>query len=318
MRGLAAILFCFAMRSAFGLGADLSAEARSAYLHGRYERAVELLTGASLSPEMRFLLGKANYRLRKTDAAIRELEKAVESEPSNSTYHLWLGRAYGQKASRASIFTAMGWARKVAKEFETAVKLSPGNLDARFDLLEFDLEAPGIVGGGKDKASAQVEAIAAANPRQGYTARAEVFEHDKQFDAARQELTKATVSFPDDQGSYIDLGGFLLRRDDYPGAETNARRALALQPDSLRAKLILNAALVALGKDVPQAEKVFAQMSQEPLRDESDPGFEEVYYWLGRAYQKQGDSAQARQAYQTALRFDPENAAAKSALAQLH
>jgi cytochrome c-type biogenesis protein CcmH/NrfG len=315
----AAFLLYIALTGPVGFAADPLAEAQDLYLHAKYERVVEILSsgGPPASAGACFLLGKTYYRLHKTNEAIRQLEKAVELERSNSDYHAWLGMAYLQKGTSVSFFAALAWAGKVEREFEAAVKVDPENLDARFDLLEYYLQAPRLVGGGRDKAMAQAQAIAAISSQQGYSARSRVFKHDKQFDTAKLELTKSTEQFPSNPDAHTDLGEFLLDQCDYAGAESSARKALELQPDNLNAKLILNAALVALGKDVASAEEALAQMSRGPLRDEIDPMFDEVHYWLGRAYEKQGNMSQARQAYQTALRFEPDNAAAKSALAQL-
>src|SRR5687767_360104 len=158
-------------------------QAMGLYERGEFQSAAELLAQQSKTApadgEVHLWLGKCYLKAQRWDDAVRELEKAVQIQPSNSTYHLWLGRAYGQKASNASFLTALGWARKVRKEFETAVEQSADNLDARFDLMEFYLEAPALIGGGRDKAEAQAGEIARRNPRLGYTARARLFEEDK-------------------------------------------------------------------------------------------------------------------------------------------
>jgi tetratricopeptide (TPR) repeat protein len=318
MRTTALLLF-IVLTAPPDLAAEPLAEAQDLYLHAKYERVLDILSsgGGPTSAGGCFLFGKTFYKLHRTDEAIRQLEKAVGLEQSNSDYHAWLGMAYLQKATSVSVFAALSWARKVEREFETAVNVDPANLDARFDLLEYYLQAPRLIGGGRDKAWAQAQAIAAKNPQQGCSARSRVYRHDKQFDAAKLELTRSTAQFPTNPDAHTDLAEFLLDRSDYMGAESSARKALDLQPDNPSARFLLNAALVALGKDLASAEKALAQMSQGPLRDEVDPMFDEVHYWLGQAYEKQGNTSQARHAYQAALRFEPDNAAAKSALAQL-
>ena len=64
-----------------------------------------------------------------------------------------------EKADGVVFFKAASLAGKVREEFD-AVRLDPNNVDARSDLGEFYLEAPGIVGGGRDKAEAQAKALA--------------------------------------------------------------------------------------------------------------------------------------------------------------
>ena len=117
--------------------------------------------------ELAYWLGRSYYELRDYDNAITNGEKSVELDPKNSDYHLWLGRAYGGKADREHSFFL---AKKVKKEFEDAVAANPSNIAARRDLEEFDIDAPWVVGGSKDEAKAQVDAIAAIDPVQGHLA----------------------------------------------------------------------------------------------------------------------------------------------------
>src|SRR6202007_1370841 len=98
------------------------------------------------------LLCRAYFSLEEWDRGIAACESAVKLDPQNSLDHLWMGRIYGEKADRAGFLKAAGLAKKVRSSFERAVELSPNSWEARTDLAEFYLEAPGIVGGGKDKA----------------------------------------------------------------------------------------------------------------------------------------------------------------------
>jgi len=317
----ATALICCLSFVAVGFAADQGlTEAVKLYDRGKYQQALQILSQTNASQndaEVHFRLGKVYLKLHKRDDAIRELREAVRIDPSNGTYHLWLGRAYGDKASHVSFLFATGWARKVAQEFETAVKLSPRDLEARFDLLQFYLEAPALVGGGRLKAQAEAREIAAIDPVQGYLARAMEYEQDKRWDEARQELTRATTEFPRDSVAFTNLADFLLDRQDYAGAESNGARALELDPGNIKAKFHHSAAAVGLKRDLPAAEKTLLELAAGPLDDDSNPGFEDVYYWLGRAYQEEGKAAEALEAFQTALKFDPEHKAAKTALARI-
>lgn len=314
-------LTCCLLLAAVGFAADQGlTEAVNLYDHGKYQQALQILSQKNTSQddgEVRLWLGKAHLKLRKWDDAIRELQEAARIDPSNGKYHHWLGRAYGEKALHVSFLSSSGWARKVAQEFETAVELSPRNMEARFDLLQFYLEAPGMLGGGKHKAGAEAKEIAAIDPMQGYRARAMVYEQDKKWAEARQQLTQATTEFPNDAVAFTNLADFLLDRRDYAGAESSAGKALELDRGNTKAQFIQSAAAVGLIRDLPAAQKSLSELTARPLGD-SDPGFEDVYYWLGRAYQEDGKSSEARQAFQTALKFDPEHKAAQTALSHIH
>ncbi len=289
------------------------------YEHGEFQRASEILSQrvryCAESAELRLWLGKCLYRLRKWNDAIREFEKAVQIEPSNSQFHLWLGRAYGKKAEHSSFLTALGPARRLLKEFETAVKLSPANLDARFDLLEFYLDAPAIIGGGRDKAEDQVNQIAQRNRRLGYLARSRLYIKDKKWTLALQELTRGTEDFPEDPKALVDLADFLFSRSDFAGAADSARQALG-QGTSRKARLLLSASQIRLGRDLATAEQSLREMIAGPLLDE-DPPFEEIHFWLGEALLAQGKKLEAVESFKLALNFNPDYELARSALAQI-
>ena len=75
----------------------------------------------------------------------RACEQAVSLDRKNSNYHLWLGRALGEKASRASFLSAYSLAKRVREEFEEAVRLNPRNAEALADLGDFYRSAPGLL-----------------------------------------------------------------------------------------------------------------------------------------------------------------------------
>ncbi len=287
------------------------------YLHGHFHKAADLLSSLCASSpdnaEMRLWSGKALLKIRKWDDAVHQMERAVELEPNNAVYYLWLGRACGGRASHSAFFTASGWARKVLKAFETAQNLAPDNLEVRFDLMTYYLEAPAFLGGGRDKAEAEAAAIAKLSPSAGYTARALIFEKDKKWDQAEAELLQATALFPQDKASFVELAGLLLDRGNFRGAEANACQALSLCPNLPRARLVRAAAEIRLGENLAKAETVLRSLSQGPLADD-DPAFQEVFYWLGQAYLAQGKKPEAQGAFSTALRYNPDYDKAKNAL----
>src|SRR6185295_12605447 len=82
-------------------------------------------------------LGRVILAEGEVDRAAEWMAKSVALEEANAEYHLWLGRAYGSAAMRASVLKQPGIARKVRKEFERASALDPDNLEARFGLIEY-------------------------------------------------------------------------------------------------------------------------------------------------------------------------------------
>ncbi|HYW06283.1 MAG TPA: tetratricopeptide repeat protein, partial [Longimicrobium sp.] len=92
-------------------------------------------------------LARVHLEERNPDAAIELLERAVALDGRQSVYHLHLGNAYGVKAMGANPIRQALLARKAKSEFERAVELAPGNVDARWGLMRFHMRAPGLLGG---------------------------------------------------------------------------------------------------------------------------------------------------------------------------
>jgi tetratricopeptide (TPR) repeat protein len=131
-------------------------QANAALQAGEADHALELLqplTGAGANqPEADNLECRVRLNLEQWDRAVAACEKAVRLDAENAGYHLWLGRALGEKASRASFMSAYSLGKRVRDEFEASVRLNPRNPEALADLGEFYYSAPAIVGGGSDKA----------------------------------------------------------------------------------------------------------------------------------------------------------------------
>src|SRR5258708_15525818 len=144
------LFFLFVIAS---LTASVADSAKDMLAAGRIDETIaELTRRLSSSPadaESSNLLCRAYFALGDWDRAESSCRKAASLEPDNSRFHLWLGRVYGEKAHRPTFLPPPRLAGQVRGEFEPAVQLNPKDVDARLDLAEFYLAAPGIVGGGQ-------------------------------------------------------------------------------------------------------------------------------------------------------------------------
>lgn len=155
--------------------------------------------------------GRDLYDHGKYDEAIREFREAVNLDPKYSWGHLWLGRALGRKVEKINPVRAAFMVGDVRREFERAVELDPRNIEARSDLLQFYLDAPGIFGGGIDKARAQAAEMAKLDKAEGHSAYARIAEKEKRFDVAEQEYRAAIEANPKHPGYRRDLEMFWKR-----------------------------------------------------------------------------------------------------------
>lgn len=141
--------------------------AHTFFLASDFRQAASVLEKASKKDfDNLLLLGQSYYELKKFGDAVDALELAAQAAPKHSDAQLWLGRAYGRLAEGNKLL-AFGRARKARAAFERAVQLDPKNRDALDDLFEFYFEAPGIVGGGLDKAEGIAKQIAALDADDG-------------------------------------------------------------------------------------------------------------------------------------------------------
>jgi cytochrome c-type biogenesis protein CcmH/NrfG len=207
--------------------------ARDEYNRTDFSSAIKLLQHPSDAPSWELLgqscLMEGEYR-KATDA----LEKAAELEPRSSEIQTWLGRAWGRRAETSFAFNAMGYANKSREAFEKAIQLDPSNKDALSDLFDYYVAAPGIVGGGADKARGLMPLISQHDPEQIPYAQARLDEQQKHFDSAEANLRHAAESTPIRIGQVLNLARFLARHGRYQESEQEFLRAEQLAPGSPR------------------------------------------------------------------------------------
>lgn len=105
-------------------------------------------------PESIFSAGQQFYETGNYEQALDAFLQGVALEPGNSVYHHWLGKCYGRLAEKAGILRAYKLSKKTRIHLERAVELDDTNIAALTDLMTFYRQAPGFLGGGKDKADA--------------------------------------------------------------------------------------------------------------------------------------------------------------------
>jgi len=270
---------------------------------GRVDQAVDVLQRqiqTSPTAEAYNLLCRAHFELDAWDAGIPSCEKAVALAPTNGLYHLWLGRIYGEKADRSGFLSAAGLAKKVRTELERAVEFSPDSWEARTDLAEFYLEAPGIVGGGKDKARAQAALLTPLNPGMAHWVLARLAEKAKDAATAEQEYRAAIDASHGGALAWLNLAGFYHHRDRFDEME-QALRTMESCPLDRPGALVDGASLLfRTGRDYPMAIRFLRRYMDSSATVEESPVFK-AHYLLGQLLEKQGDRPAAAEEYRAAL-----------------
>ena len=261
------------------------------------------------------LLCRAHMLLDNWDAGIPECQKAIALDPGNSRYHLWLGRVYGQKADHSSFWTAAGLAKKVRSEFETAVRLDPRDVEARSDLGEYYLEAPGIMGGGKDKAENEARQVSTLDPSQSHTMQARIAEKNGDLATAETEYRAAIQASGNKPGTWLGLAEFYRRHERFDQMQDAIQHVSSSSSSSF---YLVRAAevLVRAKREIPLAAQLVRRYLAGGKTDEDAPAFK-AHYLLGTLLEKQGNRPGAADEYRAALSLAANFTPARDALRRI-
>jgi len=247
------------------------------------ESAANALVAANpAEAEAYVLLGSVCVAKGDADGAVKACEKAAALAPANSECQHQLGDAYGFAAQKAGMLSKLGWAKKCRLAYEKAVELDPGNLDARSSLMTFYQQAPGMMGGGIDKAYEQAAAIKQLDAARGGVAYATLYTGEKKFAEAFAELEGILKTAPENYGALYQFG-----------------RLTALT-----------------GERVDRGMEALKKCLMLPPPPGS-PGHDAAQWRLGNLWEKKGDKSAARAAYQAALAITPNFPQAVDALKKL-
>jgi len=307
----ALVLSCGLSGASVFAGQSSPGDAQHDYNAGRYNRAVDALNSAiAKSPNdasLHLLLGESYYQLREFPRAVTSFERAVQLAPKDSDYHDWLGKSYGRRAEEGLFLSAMSWARKAHREFEIAVELNPQNFEAQRDLIRYEMNAPGVVGGGDDKALKHIDALEKIDPIQGQLARGEFFATKKRMPEADAVFGKILESDADRAGVYFEMSDYFRERANAEKMGEAIDKAAQIDPEDRRLKFYKGVFLVMEGKSPIEAETLLKSYVAT-VPDNSDlPPHAAAREWLGKLYESLGRFSEAAEEYRLSLSLDPHN-----------
>lgn len=273
-----AILCLLALALAPGI---LAEDSPDALLEAGHVRRARPLIEARLKTnpndaQANYLMARVQQAFGEIDKALQHAEKAVQLDSKNAEYHMRLSEIVGTAAERASALKQFGLGRRCKKEFETALALNPKHVDALALSILYYWQAPGMLGGDKNKARAAVEEIARIDPSRGYLERINLMRRAKE-DANFEELyQKAVEANPASYRAQAALANFYLydSKKRYELAEKPARAARKLDPGRIPAYTLL-ALLACVQQKWTEMEVVLAE-AERHVPDNLVP-----YYFVG-------------------------------------
>jgi tetratricopeptide (TPR) repeat protein len=193
---------------------------------------------------------QAQLKAKNIDAAVELAEAWTTAEPNNALAWNVQGDVYCSKASTVNMFSAMGAAKTCVKALEKAVALEPTNVKFRLGLMQYYAGAPGIVGGGKDKALAQVEAMKTINPGAWQFGLGLLAKIDKNDVETVSHWKAAVAADPANDQYAIALIGTYFEKKNFAEAKQAIAAFQSRKPDSMLAKYQLGKYAALSGTDV--------------------------------------------------------------------
>jgi tetratricopeptide (TPR) repeat protein len=278
----------------FATGAQDLSQAETNLQQGRVDAAIaeanEAIAQNPKDPAPHFLICRARYHLEQWPAAADACKQAIALDAQDARYHLWLGRALGEQAERASLLTAYSLARQLRVEFETAAKLSPRSADVLSDLGEFYAEAPGLLGGGADKARTVAAQLGQADASQSHWLQAEIARSRKDYDLAEREFRLAIETATTPAQAWMNLASFYRDRKRLDEMENAVKQGAAADSQSTSALVDGANTLLRAGRNTPLAIDLLQRYLRGGHLNEDAPAFV-AHARLAQALDSQGDTA---------------------------
>jgi tetratricopeptide (TPR) repeat protein len=312
---------------------------------GHWKRARAVVESrAGSDAETLYLKATLKQAAGDLDAAEKLAEQAVSANPKEADYHYRLSDITGSKAQHASAFKQIGLGRTFKKECDLALSLNPNHIWALFNMMEFYLHAPGIIGGDKSKANTIAEKLMTLNPAKGVQARIEIASAEKQnskiddivnnalsmkaetfdmhlmqaeylasrkeprYDEALQHAREAMRMHPDRVGPHGLIAAICARQQKWPELDAAIAQAEKDVPDNLVPYFRAARALSVTQTDLPRAERYLRKyLTQEP--ELTFPAFAVAHWRLGQVLDQQGRKSEAVAEWQTAVKLDPNSPA---------
>jgi tetratricopeptide (TPR) repeat protein len=174
------------------------------------------------------------------------------------------------------------------------------------------------VGGSKDEARTQVDAIAAADPIEGHLAKAVFDKSQGKPDLEENEYRQVLNAKLSRVEPYFEVAEYFASQNKPADLNTTIQAAAQVSPNDERLGYYRGVLGVLSGGSAgAQAEQYLkAYVASTPNRSDWPP-HAAAREWLGKLYESQGKRAEAAEQYRAALQLDPGRKEARTRLDKL-
>jgi tetratricopeptide (TPR) repeat protein len=136
-------------------------------------------------------LGDISVQLNNLDKAIYYYQMLMKLKPNEANFYYKYGGALGLKSQAGGKWVAIRLIGDMKDAFEKAISLKPNHLEARWALIEYYLQVPGLFGGSEKKAQIYANQLMTFSSVDGYLARGKIDEYFERFKSAEKNYLKA-------------------------------------------------------------------------------------------------------------------------------
>ncbi len=279
-------------------------QAKKMYESKKYPEVLNLLSAVKEGEKdyaaASYYLGRVAFDQKRYSDAQDFFEQAVEADDKVAEYHNWLGNTYGQIAQEANIIKQGILAPKMKSQWEKAVALNPSYIDPRQSLIQYYLQAPGIMGGSVDKAKETATQIMALNAAQGHLQMGNIHVKEKKFGEAEKEFIEMVKVDP----AYLSgLANFYTGQKQYDKAFTLFEEAVQKNPRDMGAVYQLGKTSAVSGQKLDRGEECLKKyLTYTPKQNE--PSHAGANMRLAQINEKKGNKVEAKRFYEAALKLD--------------
>jgi Flp pilus assembly protein TadD len=266
----------FAAQGSPPASTDLLKQGIQLLSEGKYEQAVGVLNRSKqdspLDPRPYFYSGMALTQAGELSPAAMELKEAVRLKPGDPVYRIFLANIYSRLKQKThalaalSIFNGAGSLQPLATSW----------LNLLADVY-FRLDEP-------DQSLQVLELLEQRDPKSARTLYelGRIYAYKNELDQAVRYYRKSIQESPVNPTAYFELGKAYYQKNDLPAAKQAFLQAIQQDKGNPEFLLKLGDTCLAMRES---AEAIKYLKQAEP----SAASYPEIYYALGRAYQRQGD-----------------------------
>lgn len=207
-----------------------------------------------------------------SDDGVSFAEKAVKIAPDSVDAHINLGNACVRRIDDVGMLKKIGIAKKMKAAYERALEIDPQHPVALRSLIGFYREAPGIVGGDKERAEELNTVLWTVAP----------------LEAAIMEVNEA------------------MANEDYTTASKALAKARASKPDAPALTYQVGKLAALTGNNLQEGKQLLEAylLLPDPPAD-GLPGHFGAHWRLGQIQARLGDHASARASFEKAIELNP-------------